>query len=361
METKQSLSVLAVVPLVLMLAVLPFNLAYAGTPTADNPMILNYEYWLPSAVKDFPVIQKFYKGLEKATAGAVKVKFHTGGAMGPGSETYDRVVTGVSDIGQFGPGYTPGVFPMFSIFDLPIHFPSAEVMAKAEIAMYKKGYFDKDLSRVKVIGFLNVGPYVLFSGKKRVTTLKDFAGLKIRCPSEGWVEATKALGAIPVTTTSGEVYIALQKGITDANWMPWDGVYVYKLNEVCKYVTEILMTTFPHIIVMNKDIWKALPKAAKDYFEANWVQNSINQARGYDSGRLYSIDVFSKTPGTETVHLEPGEWKQIDPRFTKIWDNWISKMEAKGFPAKRAVNDLYKIFTGLGVKNPIVGYTPGKY
>jgi TRAP-type C4-dicarboxylate transport system substrate-binding protein len=361
MKPKRSLLISAFLPLVLLLAALPFSMAYAGAPTPDNPMILNYEYWLPAAVKDFPVIQKFYKGLEDVTAGAVKTKFHTGGTMGPGSETYDRVIGGISDVGQFGPGYTPGVFPMFSIFDLPIHFPSAEVMAKAEIEMYKKGYFDKELSRVKVLGFLNVGPYVLFSAKKRVTTVKDFAGLKIRCPSEGWVQATKALGAIPVTTTSGEVYIALEKGITDANWMPWDGVYVYKLNEICKYVTEILMTTFPHMVVMNKKTWEALPKSAKDYIEQNWIQNSLNQARGYDAGRRYSIDVFSKTPNRETLHLAPGEWQKIDPRFTKIWDNWISKMEARGFPAKKAVDDLYSILKNLGVQTPIVGYTPGKY
>jgi hypothetical protein len=43
-----------------------------------------------------------------------------------------------------------------------------------------------------------------------------------------------------------------------------------------------------------------------------------------------------------------------------MWVKWISDREAKGFPAKKGVEELQNILTNAGVENPIVGYTPGK-
>jgi TRAP-type C4-dicarboxylate transport system substrate-binding protein len=360
MKKRQSFILMGLAYLILVSAITPISSVTEAAPTPEKPMTLNYDFWLPATVKDVPVIEKFLKGLEDATRGAVKTKLQAGGAMGPGSETYDRVLGGVSDIGHFGPGFTPGVFPMFSIFDYPIRFPSAEALAKAQHEMYKRGYFDKEFGRVKVIGLLNIGPYVLYTSKRRVTTVKDFSGLKIRCPSEGWVQFSKALGAIPVSMPSGEVYIALQKGITDANLMPWDGAVSFKLAEVARYVTELSMGTFTHLIVMNKKTWESLPQEAKDYIDKNWMENSLVLARANDAMRVRAIELYSKTPDRETVHISREEWQKINPLVNSMWLKWISDREAKGLPAKKGVEELQNILTNAGVENPIVGYTPGK-
>jgi TRAP-type C4-dicarboxylate transport system substrate-binding protein len=336
-----------------------FTLMPACAPayTPENPLVIDYESWLPATIPEYKELEKFFKGLEDATGGAVKTEFHMAGAMGKPTEAFERVLAGVSDIARINPGYTPGVFPMFGIFDYPIRFPSAEVMTQAKLEMYRKGYFDKDFAEVKTVASYSISPYVLFS-KKKVTTLKDFEGLKIRCPSEGFVAVTKALGGVPVAKPSVESYINLQKGIVDADWQPWDGVFVYKLNEVTNYVTELLLMTSNHIRVMNKDTWKALPKAGKDYINENWEEFSLASARPYEASAVAAKGVFLKTPGREVVHLVPGEWEKIDPLFAPIWGKWIADMEAKGFPAKKAVDDLYRIMTDLGVEKPLIGYTP---
>ena len=324
MERKRSFIFTSIACLTLILAGMTMSSAYAAAPTPDKPLTLNYDFWLPATVKDVPVIEKFLKGLEDATRGAVKTKLQAGGAMGPASETFDRVLGGVSSIGHLGPGFTPGVFPMFSIFDNPIRFPSAEVLTKAEHEMYKRGYFDKEFGQVKVIGLLNVGPYVMHVAKKRVATAKDFAGLKIRCPSEGWMEFSKALGAVGVSMPSSEVYIALQKGITDVVLMPWDGTVSFKLAEVSRYVTDLSMGTFTHLIVMNKKIWESLPQEGKDYIDKNWMENSLVLARANDGMRLRAIEIYSKTPDREIVHVSPDEWQKIGTLISGIWGKWIS-------------------------------------
>jgi len=305
-----------------------------------------------------PVIEAFYKGLEDATGGAVKTEFHMGGAMGKGSETFERVLSGVSDIGHFGPGYTPGVFPQFDIFDYPIRFPSAEVLEKAMIEMYDRGYFDKDFSQVRVIGFHNIGPYVSFLASKRATALGDYKGLKLRVPSAGWVEVAKAIGGVPVAKPSSESYLNLQKGIVDGDFEPWDGVFVYKLGEVCQYVNDWSMMTFTHLYVINEDAWKAIPKAGKDYIEANWKKLSMDLAKAYDGRRPAASKKFLSYPGNEVIKLSPADYDKMNTLFAPIWDKYIADREAKGLEPVKALNDLYEIMTGLGVDNPIIGYTP---
>ncbi|MBW1799976.1 MAG: hypothetical protein JRJ85_04520 [Deltaproteobacteria bacterium] len=63
-----------------------FNVSYA-----KGSQILQYEFWLPPKVPEYTTMQAFYKGLEKATGGAVKVQFNPGGAMGKGGGAYQSL------------------------------------------------------------------------------------------------------------------------------------------------------------------------------------------------------------------------------------------------------------------------------
>ena len=57
------------------------GLILGGLSKADAKT-LQYEVWLPPKVPEYKTTLAFYKGLENATKGAVKVQFNPGGAMG---------------------------------------------------------------------------------------------------------------------------------------------------------------------------------------------------------------------------------------------------------------------------------------
>jgi TRAP-type C4-dicarboxylate transport system substrate-binding protein len=331
--------------------------APAPAATTAKPMVLGYESFLPPAEPGFPVLQKFMKGLEDATDGAVKVEFRMAGVMGKPTETYNRVIGGISSIGHVAPHYILGVFPIWGIFHQPIRFPSAEVLTKSMLEMYKKGYFDKEFGDVKIISLRNVGPYTLNSPYK-IATLEDFKGKKLRSPSEGFVKVGKALGGVPVTMPVSEVYLALQKGIVDADWDIPDGVFVYKYHEVSKYLMNTSFSTTTHIIAMNKDAWKRLPQAGRNYIDKNWEGFSLDLSRAYDASNRKGMEFFASRPGREVVTIAPAEWEKIDKRITPIWHDWIADAEAKKLPAKKAATELYRILRNLGVEKPFVGYTP---
>jgi len=345
------------IPLAIMIA---GGLILGGSSHANakKTMVLQYEFWLPSKVPEYQYMLDYYKGLEEATGGAVKVQFNPGGAMGKVGETYQRTLQGVNNIGHFNPAFNYGVFPMWDLFNYPVHCASGEQLARFQIAMYEKGYFDKEFSQVKITALYNVGSYILFSNKP-VTTVADFKGLKIRVPSEGWVDICKAIGAVPVTLPTGEMYISLQKGIADAVANIWDAAHVFKLNEVSKYVTELYVTTSTHIEAWNVKTWEALPQAGKDYINKTWKEYSVKCAKKYDDLiPKFQKEFLNTGPDREIVEFAPGELDKLDKLIAPVWEKWVADYEAKGLPASKALKELYKMMTDGGVDRPLAGYVP---
>ena len=325
---------------------------------AKGPKKLQYEFWLPPKVPEYSTMLAFYKGLEEATGGAVKVQFNPGGAMGKPGGTYQRTIQGIANIGHFNPGFNTGVFPMWDIFNYPVRAPSSEQLAGFQIKMYEKGYFDKEFADVKITALFNIGSYVLFSNKK-VTTVEDMKGLKIRTISEGWVDLCKVVGAVPVSLPTGEIYAALQKGIVDAVAIVWDASHVFKLNEVSKYVNEMYLMSGTHIEAWNKRTWEELPAAGKDYINANWKQYSLDCAKKYDELEpKFRKEYLATGPDRAIVEFASGEQAKLDKLAVPIWKKWVADHEKMGLPAKKALDDLYTMMTEAGQKDPIAGYTP---
>jgi TRAP-type transport system periplasmic protein len=183
--------------------------------------------------------------------------------------------------------------------------------------------------------------------------------LKVRTASQGWVETCKAIGAVPVTLPTGEMYLALQKGIVDAVANIWDAVRVFKLKEVARYVNELYLMTTTHVYAMNKRTWEALPKAGKDYVNANWKEFSLSCARSSEVLiPEFKKEFLSAGSDREIAGFSPGELEKLNKVLKPVWDKWIADREAKGLPARKALADLYKIMTDAGQSNPIAGFTP---
>ena len=338
------------------LAVLAGGMAWCmrNTPAlAATAVTLTGETWTPSMTPPARLIgPEFIKGLEQATGGMVKSNWHTAGALGPAPELYTRLVTGVIDWGQFNAGYTPGVFPFTEMMELPIRFPSAEILTKAMIEIYKKGYSDKEYADIKFMFYYGIGPYQLWSNAK-ITSVEGLVGKKLRCPSPTYVEVTKALGAVPVSIPGGEIYTAMQKGIIDGTWACGDMAAAFKIGEIAKYVIMTNIGTTTHTWAMNKTPYKALPEAAKKYIEDNGEKFSLQGARIFDEYNEKGF-AFARQHKVETVGWSESELKKMDKVIAPAFNTWASKFEAKGVPAKKGLADLYATFEKLGLKDPFV-------
>jgi len=343
---------MGMVVLAVIAGVIPLSLM--DTPASEaSGVTLTGETWTPTMSPPARLIgPEFAKGLEQATGGMVKTNWHTASALGSVPELYTRLVQGIIDWGQFNIGYTPGVFPLTEMFELPMRCPSEELFAKAMIEIYKKGYLDKEYENVKFIFYYGIGPYQLWSNVK-ITDAKGLVGKKLRCPSPTYVAVSKAVGAVPVSVPAGEIYTAMQKGIIDGTWACADMAVAFKIGEIAKYVIMTNLGTTTQTFAMNKTPFKALPEAGKKYIEDNWERLSLFGARTFHEYNEKGFASARKNK-VETVEWSEAELKKMDTMISTVFSTWVSNIEAKGLPGKKGLTDFYQALNKLGVKEPFV-------
>lgn len=104
----------------------------------------------------------------------------------------------------------------------------------------------------------------ILTSNKPITTSADLQGLNIRTQENKYHMAFwKALGTNPTPLAFGELYIALQQGMLDAQENPWASIVGAKLNEVQKYIVETNHIPFVSTYVINKGKYDGMSDAQK--------------------------------------------------------------------------------------------------
>jgi len=140
-------------------------------------------------------------------------------------------------------------------------------------------------SRVRVLAAnWNQGERVTLS-KKRIKTINDFEGLKIRVPQlPSWVDMWKMVGANPAPLPFPEVYTALQQGVVDAVESPVYYMYSSSFYEQAKYLVRTNHIMYFNMVFMNDKLFNGLSEEYKKIFiesalEAGEYQNELVQSQ----------------------------------------------------------------------------------
>src|SRR5205823_7317947 len=120
------------------------------------------------------------------------------GGYGKPAELFGMVEKGDIEIASTVQGYSPGRFPQSSVMELPLMFDNSVAGTRALMGLYKEGLLDKDYASVKVLSLYMLPPYPIFTTGKKIETVRDFRGLRIRTPSITVGLAFAKLGAIPL-------------------------------------------------------------------------------------------------------------------------------------------------------------------
>ena len=162
--------------------------------------------------------QKFADLLEEKSGGNMKIDIYTDGQLGGQTENCEALVAGSVDMTIIDTGTLGSYDPRYGIFDMPYVFSSKEHAQKvvggdigAQLNEMAAGTTGIRPLTIQPILFRNC----LLKGKE-VHSPEDLKGVKVRVPDNPSIEACfSALGATPVAMPSGEVYTAVQTGVTD--------------------------------------------------------------------------------------------------------------------------------------------------
>jgi len=302
--------------------ILSAGLIAAASAQAD-PVQVKFAY--PSAPNNALFAQGaqgWADDVNKAADGAIEVKIFPGGVIGDNSNMYDRITSGVTDIGLAVFGPVSSVFPKTNVGTLPFEARNHGEDALALWRLYEKGVITEEFGRVKPLGFI-VFPGLVIHSKKPIHNLADMKGLKISV--EGRVMSTlmPRLGASPISLQPGELYASLQRGLVEAAPQGWPSVPTFHLNEVTNFHLEAPLGFNTGYVFMNKDAYAKLPpkgRAAIDKFAGeSYVQRLV---AADDAMEAIGRNATKETPGQTIASLDPAEearWKELVAPVTEEW------------------------------------------
>ncbi len=307
-----------------LILVLSFFVSCAKSET----ITLSYSIFFPATHAQAKAAEDWAKEVERRSEGRVKIVLFPGETLSKAAQVYDGVVTGVSDIGMSAFAYSRGRFPLLEVLDLPLGYPDGKTATRIANEVYAQ-FKPAELDEVKVLYLHGHGPGILAT-KKPINSLQDMAGLKVRATGLS-AKIVQSLSALPISMSQGETYEALQKGVVDATFCPYETLAGWRQAEVVNYVvdTSVIGYTTAMFAVMNKKKWNALPTDIQkiiDDVSKEWIEV---QGEAWDESDREGIDLVNRL-GHGQIQLSPEDEEAMAEAMYPIYGDYLDGVAAKG-------------------------------
>jgi len=300
-------------PIALKLSVLAVAALVAG-PSAvtaqDKSVSFNASNWLPAG---HPLAKHSYvewlPRLEEASGGTLKPKLFSGPVLMPPVEHLSGISSGIAQVGYHAGTYTPAALPEDNAisqlaFNYSNPYPLAFAVTEANMTMPR--LLDRWKSHnIAFLGGYSTSPYILLCSK-RIETLADMKGTKIRVPGAAQSDWVASVGGVPVNVPSSEMYDGLDKGQLDCAAITALDLESRSLWDVTKYVTVLELGLYwaGYSQGVNRDFWQGLSDAQRQAFFDTLPEAMIDETVHYVSADRKALDEAAEH-GVEII--EPAE------------------------------------------------------
>ena len=332
--------------LIMIVAGLGLLLAPQATPAAAKTIELKFATaFSPKHTMQRMVFEPWAQKINQLTQGRVKVNFFPGGALGKAKDMYSLAEKGIADIVYTLHDYTPGRFPLTSVFELPFMGETATDFAEAMWRTYAQvPQMQKEYEAVKLLALWAHPPGSFFTVKKPIRKIDDLKGMKIRTASPFVTKALKEFGAAPVSMPVTEIYTSLERGVVDGTVLPYEAIWVFKMADLVKYATEkTKFYTMTMTVVMNKKKWDSLPRDVQKIIDDNsGLAMSLACGKAFD-GAESALRKKCLEKGIEAITLPEAELAKLKALSQPLSQGWIKDMEAKGLPGRAVLDQAIKL------------------
>ncbi|MBO1532022.1 TRAP transporter substrate-binding protein [Psychrobacter sp. F1192] len=236
---------------------------------SDETIVLRMSHFMPApSVMNTQAFEPWAKKIEEESNGRIKIENYPGAMLSEPDATYDAAAKGTVDIGIQLQGYTSGRFPLSQIAELPGMSNSALQMSCLMQTLYDNGTIAGEYDDTHVLALWGLGPGVLHSNEP-IAVPSDMKGLRIRRPSAVAGDIIESMGAAPVGLPATDIYTSLQRGVIDGLSLPWDGVPIFRVNELVDNHTNIPLYSSSFVMTMNKAKYDSLPDDLKKVIDDN--------------------------------------------------------------------------------------------
>jgi len=328
----------------LILFVVAVLLGASSFQAVAKPIELSFSLHVPPKAAPYHgAFLPFAKEIEKRTNGRVKIKFYLSQTLVKARDSYDAIVNGAADISFVALSWTPGRFPLSCVMELPYMVPSTFTGAHVLMDLYKKfPQIRAELKDVHLLFLWTTLPYEIHTVKKPVRKLEDMKGMKL-ATQPGARAALEALGSVPVTMPSPQLYQTVEKGVADGSALAWGAFKAWKLVEVTKYHTNAHIGGTAYCTIMNKNTWNKLPKDIQEIITDINNQMMPDTLCAAVSAEMKVGMQQCRDRNQEIYEMPAKERARWVATGKPAWDKWVKDMEAKGLPGRAVLEEAIRL------------------
>lgn len=328
--------------------------AGSATSAFAQEVTLKIHHFLgPQSVQNTAMFGAWCDKLARESANRLKCQLYPSMQLGgTPPQLYDQARDGIADVIWTIAGYSANRFPRMEVFELPFMMTNAEATSRAAWDYYEAHAKD-EFADTRILAVHVHGPGNIFTTRKKVDTLADLRGLKLRAPTRQTTRMLAMMGATPVGMPVPTVPEALSKGVIDGAILPYDVVPTIKVNELVKHAAETdpggkALYTAVFIVAMNKARYDTLPPELKKVIDANSGRDFsafLGKTQAASDGPAKAKVMASGVDIRVIPQAELARWQKATDSLD---DAWIKDLNARGHDGQKlyqAAQDLIRLHT----------------
>lgn len=294
-----------------------------------------------------PVLQdgaeRLAKRIEELSEGRLKIQVYAAGELVPAMGIFDAVSQGTVECGCGAAYYWAGKNPAFQWFSAVPFGLNAQGMAAwfhagNGLKLWEEAYKPFNLiprpggsTGVQMGGWFN----------KKINTIEDFKGLKMRIPGLGGKVLAK-VGTTVTLTPGGEIFTNLERGVIDAT--EWVGPFhdlrmgFYKVAKYYYYPGWHEPGTYLEYF-FNKKAYESLPKDLQAIVDAVCVEMEHWTLAQFDSQNGQALEELVTKHNVQLLRFPDEVLKKLHEITIEVLEE-----EAKKDPLGVKVNEDFKKF-----------------
>jgi len=243
--------------------------------TAGDVLTLKLAHSLDPSHPVHVGMEHMKKRLEELSGGTVTLDIYPSGVLGSETQCVEQTQNGALAMTKTSASPLEGFIPEMGVFSLPYVFRDRDHFWKVLDSDLGKELLLRGVHKnVRGLTYYDSGSRNFYTKEKPVLTPADIQGMKIRVMNSKTAMAMiTAMGGAPTPIAWGELYTSLQQGVVDGAENNPPSFYTNRHHEVCKFLSMDGHTRIPDILLINENIWNALPNRVQQ-----WVQQAADES-----------------------------------------------------------------------------------
>ncbi|MGX1100931.1 TRAP transporter substrate-binding protein DctP [Amorphus sp. MBR-141] len=294
-----------------------------GAPLAASAQetTLKAAYFIPAGDSLFrKAFEDFVAAVNEKGAGLVKIDGIVGPEALPPAQLGSAMRSGIVDIIGVPPSYLSSLVPGIEGLSQP-SIDLAEMRTNGTWDALTKALAER-ANAYPLAHFGDVS-FHIFSNKP-IESVDDLKGMRVRTTNT-YRAFLEAAGAIPVSTSRGEIYTSLERGVVDAYINIPSEVKPNGWQEVTKYRIDPGFYASTVLIAINLDTWNKLSDAQKAFMEDMGAYTESEIAQSLVDGDAAAADDLA-SEGMEVITLDEAEGDKLRTlAYEASWDNIVEQ------------------------------------